>query len=122
MDSNRKKILDRIYRIVGIKGPSAGGLKPGETQRLQEKLNRLSDQMVNFLKTWRFEPCVIDDIEIATREPATEAGLSDQSLGRLLARIEASRAKANALRGKLIEANLRLVVSMAKRYLMINFI
>jgi len=26
MDSNYKKILDRIYRIVWIKGPSAGGI------------------------------------------------------------------------------------------------
>jgi DNA-directed RNA polymerase sigma subunit (sigma70/sigma32) len=101
---------------------AAGGLKPGETQRLKKKLNRLSDQMLNFLKTWRFEPCVIDDIEKAIRELETNSGTNDQSLRHMLTRLEVSRAKANALRCELIKANLRLVVSMAKRYLMIKFI
>jgi len=96
---------------------AAGGLQPHETQRLQDKLNRLGDQMFDLLKTWRFEPCVIDDIEKAMRELETHSGSNDQSQRRLLGRIVISRARANALRSELIQANLRLVVNMAKRYL-----
>jgi RNA polymerase sigma factor (sigma-70 family) len=95
---------------------AAGGLQPHETQRLQEKLNRLGDQMLDLLKTWRFEPCVIDEIEKAMRELETHSGSNDQSRRCLLSQLEISRAKANALRSELIQANLRLVVNMAKRY------
>ncbi len=96
---------------------AAGGFRPNEKQRLQEKLNRLGNQMLNFLKTWRFEPCVIDDLEKAMRELETNSGSNGQSRRRLLSQLEISRARANALRSELIKANLRLVVSMAKRYL-----
>jgi DNA-directed RNA polymerase sigma subunit (sigma70/sigma32) len=72
--------------------------------------------MPSFLKTWRFEPGVIDDIEKAIRELETNSGTNDQSLRPMLTRLEVSRAKANALRCELIKANLRLVVSMANRY------
>ncbi len=95
---------------------AAGGLKPGEVQRLAEKLKRLENQMFNFLKTWRFEPCVIDDIEKEIRELEISSGANEQELRRMLARIEISRAKTNALQSELIKANLRLVVRMAKRY------
>jgi RNA polymerase primary sigma factor len=68
------------------------------------------------LKTWRFEACVMDDIEKAIRKAETVSDSDHQGLRRVLAPIEISRAKTNALRSKLINANLRLVVRMAKRY------
>jgi RNA polymerase primary sigma factor len=95
---------------------AAGGLKLGEKQRLEEKLKRLGGQMFNLLKTWRFEPCVLDDIEKEIRELETNSGSNNQRLRRMLTRIEVSRARTNALRSELIKANLRLVVRMAKRY------
>ncbi len=101
---------------TGRKRLAAGGLKPGEKQSLDEKLNRIGDQMFNLLKIWRFEPDVIDDIEKEIRELETSAGSEDQMLSRLLAQVELSRAKTNVFRSELIKANLRLVVSMARRY------
>jgi RNA polymerase sigma factor (sigma-70 family) len=95
---------------------AAGGLTPGDEQRLEEKLDRLNDQMFDLLKTWRFEPCVIVEIEKAIRELETNSGSNDQRLRRMLTRIEVRRTRADALRSELIKANLRLVVMMAKRY------
>ncbi len=95
---------------------AAGGLKPRDEQRLKEKLNRLSNRMFDLLKIWRFEPCVIVDIEKAIRELETNSGSNDQRLQRMLTRIEVNRTRTNAFRSELIKANLRLVVRMAKRY------
>jgi len=107
----------QAVKKTGRQKLAAGSMKPGEKQGLKENLSRLDDHIFKILETWRFEPCVIDDIEKAIRELETDSRTSDQNLGRLLTRIEVSRAQADALRGDLIKANLRLVVSMAKRYL-----
>jgi RNA polymerase sigma factor (sigma-70 family) len=95
---------------------AAAGLKPDEKQRLEEKLNQLGNQMFSLLKVWRFEPSMIDEIEKEIRKRQSSSGSSDPLRQRLLTQIEISRAKANRFRSELIEANLRLVVSIAKRY------
>jgi RNA polymerase primary sigma factor len=95
---------------------AAGGLKPGEKLSLEEKRNRQGDRIFNLLKNWRFEPCVIDDIEKEIREREASSGSRDQTLQGILTQIEVSRAKVNAHRSKLIKANLRLVASIARRY------
>lgn len=95
---------------------AAAGLKPGEKQRLKEKLNQQGNQMFNLLKTWRFEPGVIDDIEKEIRERQACSESRDPKLARLLSRVRVSRKMADAARSELINANLRLVVSIAKRY------
>ena len=94
----------------------AAGLKPDQRRLLQSKLKRRTDQMFDLLRPWRFEPCVIDDIEKEIRQQAASAGSGDPRLRRTLARVALSRAKTDAHRNKLINANLRLVVSIAKRY------
>jgi RNA polymerase sigma factor (sigma-70 family) len=95
---------------------AAAGMKSDERQRLEEKLNQQANQMFRLLKTWRFEPCMIDEIEKEIRKRQSCSGSSEPLLQRSLAQIEISRAKANRLRSELIKANLRLVVSIAKRY------
>jgi RNA polymerase primary sigma factor len=95
---------------------AAAGLKPDEKQRLEEKLQQQGNQMFSLLKTWRFEPCMIDEIEKEIRKRQSCSGSSGPLLQRSLAQIEISRARANGLRSELIKANLRLVVSIAKRY------
>ena len=62
----------------------AAGLKPGEKQRLEEKLNQQGDQMFNLLKTWRLEPGVIDQIEKEIRERQSSSGSRDPKLVRML--------------------------------------
>lgn len=116
LTTGRRLAILQAAAKTGRRELAAGGLKPGEKRRLAENLKRLGDQMFNLLKTWRFEPCVMDDIEKAIREPETVSESDDQRLRHVLTRIEISRAKTDALRTKLINANLRLVVRMAKWY------
>jgi RNA polymerase primary sigma factor len=59
---------------------------------------------------------MIDEIEKEIRKRQSCSGSSEPLLQRSLAQIEISRAKANRLRSELIKANLRLVISIAKRY------
>ena len=95
---------------------AAGGLPLGEKLCLEEKLNRQGDRIFNLLKNWRFEPCVIDDIEKEMREREASSGSGDQTRQRILTQVEVGRAKVNAHRSKFIKANLRLVASIARRY------
>jgi RNA polymerase sigma factor (sigma-70 family) len=89
-------------------------LEPDQRQTLQALLNRRIDLMFSLLKQWRFEPCVIDEIERKIRKRPVSTDSRNHS--RTLRRIALSRARVNAQRGKLIQANLRLVVSIARRY------
>ena len=92
----------------------AAGLKPGRPGPLQARLDHRMDQMFNLLTPWRFEPCVVDDIDKKIRDRKASSGSRDRS--RTLTRIALSRTRFNAHRSKLVKANLRLVVSIARRY------
>ena len=96
---------------------AAGGLKPNEKRRLEQELNRQTEQIFDLLKTWRFEPCVIDEIEAEIRQLEVSTEPRDQTPGRILKQVALSRDKVNAHRSKLIKANLRLVTSIARRYM-----
>ena len=89
-------------------------LKTDQRQSLQGLLNRQIDQMFDLLKKWRFEPCVIDEIEKQIRNRTVS--IDSRKHTRIMTRIALGRAKFNAQRSKLIQANLRLVVSIARRY------
>ena len=92
------------------------GLAPAQRIRLGEKLKQLDDQPFKILQKWRFEPCVIDEIEKRIREQAASFGSSADALRCTLDQVEVDRARVNVHRGELIKANLRLVVRMARRF------
>ena len=95
---------------------AGGGLKPAERQRLKEKQNRQDRQILNLLKSWRFEPKVIDEIEKEIREQETIFGSRDQTVCQILSQVQVIRTMVNAARSELINANLRLVVNIARRH------
>jgi RNA polymerase sigma factor (sigma-70 family) len=95
---------------------AASGLEPDEKQCLEAKQNRRSQKIFNLLKSWRFEPCVIDEIEKQIRKRQTSSESRGPKPRRLLSQVQASRSMADAARSQLINANLRLVVSIAKKH------
>ena len=109
------KKLHSAAKTVRIKLDVAA-LRPREKRHLEEKLDRQGDQIFNLLKDWRFEPCVIDDIEKMIHERANGAESREPTLQQTLAQLKDSRTRVNAHLAELIKANLRLVVSIARRY------
>ena len=101
---------------TGRENLAARGLTPGKTLCLEKQLKRQGEQMFNLLKIWRFEPCVIEHIEKEIRERQTVSGSRDPALRRMLSQVQVSLTMADAARSELINANLRLVVSIAKRH------
>ena len=116
-----QKTTGRLAKLLAaekadIEKLTAKGVKPDEMRRLEAKQNRRGQQKFNLLKDWRFEPCVFDDIEKKICEQRTSAGAGGPKPHRLLSQIQMYRSKADAARSELINANLRLVVSMAKKH------
>jgi RNA polymerase sigma factor (sigma-70 family) len=91
-------------------------LKADQKRSLYLKLDNQTNRMFDLLKNWRFESGVIDDMVKKMREHETASELQKLGQRRILRRIELSRARVDAHRSRLIKANLRLVVSIAKRY------
>ena len=91
-------------------------LKPEQKRSLYLKLNNQTGRMFDLLKKWRLESGVIDDIEKKMRERGTASDLQELDQRRILRRIEHNCARVDSHRSRLIKANLRLVVSIAKRY------
>ena len=92
------------------------GFKAVRQKPLQALLNSQLNQMFDVLTEWRFEPPVFDDIETSIRGQHREPDSQDSKPDRSLTQIGLCRERLSALRSKLINANLRLVVSIARRY------
>jgi RNA polymerase sigma factor (sigma-70 family) len=92
------------------------GLKPDDKRRLEAYQNRRGKQMFSLLKDWRFEPCVFDDIEKKILEQRASAGAGGPEPRCLMSQVRICRSKADAARSELINANLRLVVSIARKH------
>ncbi len=120
IDSFRKTIrkLEQIH--IAVKANRSHllvtGFKAVRQKPLQALLNSQLNQMFDVLTEWRFEPPVFDDIETSIREQHREPGSQDSKPDRSLTQIGLCRERLSALRSKLINANLRLVVSIARRY------
>jgi RNA polymerase primary sigma factor len=99
-----------------------------EKRNIRVKLSRHTVRIRDLLNPWRLESDRIDDLIKKLRRQAGRfdliaaginqtAGDLDISVNdRLLSSIEENRARAQLAKGEMINANLRLVVSLAKRY------
>jgi RNA polymerase primary sigma factor len=112
------RILNKLHGALNLdrKRQAAERLKPENKWRLEIKLNRQGDQIFDLLKNWRFEACIIDDIEKQIHKQVAGCG-SDEQIARCLgAQLKYHCARVDVLRARLIKSNLRLVISIARRY------
>jgi RNA polymerase primary sigma factor len=91
------KILIRIRRM------------PGETQRI------LGEKKITMKQLREYEG-IIQNARREKKRVLNEIGMSADTLKRILVSVERGETKAQMAKQKLIEANLRLVVSIAKKY------
>ncbi len=91
------KILIRIRRM------------PGETARI------LSEKKLSMKKLREYE-AIIQSSRMDKKRILSEVGMTADTLKRTLVSVERGETKAQMAKQKLIEANLRLVVSIAKKY------
>ena len=110
--------LRQLQTAAGVcrTGLISAKLKPAQRRSLYLKLNDQTKRMFDLLKKWRFESGVIDDVEKKMRKRETASDLQKLDQRRILRRVELSRTRVDSYRSRLIKANLRLVVSIAKRY------
>jgi RNA polymerase primary sigma factor len=89
-------------------------------------INRQTKQIFDLLKDWRLEMAVFDRVEADLRDQLAELDYmpheSDRQsrcrlIRRTLIRIKDARVKLNRARDRLIRSNLRLVISIARRYI-----
>ncbi|MDX1707296.1 MAG: sigma-70 family RNA polymerase sigma factor [Desulfobacterales bacterium] len=115
---NAVQKLDRLHDAVKANRLNLPDedIKTGGQRPLQNLLSNQIDQMFDVLKEWRFEPSVFDAIEKKIRQRKATSGLRDPKLDRTLTLFVRRRAALGRHRSKLINANLRLVVSIARRY------
>jgi RNA polymerase sigma factor (sigma-70 family) len=95
---------------------TSAGLKPEGRWRLEIKLNRQNDQIFDLLKNWRLEPCMIDEIENKICKDKMCIGPAGPKPQHLIEQLKIHRARIDTLLARLIKANLRLVISVARRY------
>jgi RNA polymerase primary sigma factor len=112
------RILNKMLRALDLdrKRLAAERLKPEDKWRLEIKLNRQGDQIFDRLKNWRFEPCIIDEIERQIHKQDANSGSDEPTARHLVAQLKNHCAGVNVLRARLINSNLRLVISIARRY------
>ena len=94
-------------------------LQPGRWQQLEAALECASEEIGRLEREIRKLPrqaAAVRDLQRRIREQEAAAGASVVQMRRWLKQARLAEAEAEAAKAKLVEANLRLVVSVAKKY------
>ena len=137
-DMHRKRVIKLLDKVTVYdakndairKRLNAKGLSPLERQELKEDLNKNLQNIVKLCRKVRFSKQLIDQMvtnlrfylnkveqsEEMVRRCKKESGLSVTALKKAMVVIQTGARKSEIAKRRLAEANLRLVVSIARRY------
>jgi RNA polymerase primary sigma factor len=108
--------LKELHGAKPFKKPDPREVKKGQRPPKKTKQEQARDTMVASLEELRLDRGVIDRVEKKLRIIQREMPSAKKSTGGSLGEIAAGRRMADRAKAELVEANLRLVVSLAKKH------